>query len=165
MKKTFITALAVLFIACFMKMNFFITPTSQAIAQSPREEREESLKVAIKKFMEQEAEQAHRKHPNHEQEQQVELHKHQIENLHIAAKHLEAAGAHDLAHQIHREAVNRETKLRELLKQTMHHRHASQPQRETHELLHQIKQELHQLKMEIRELREVVAQRSPKPEK
>ncbi len=163
MKKTLITTLAVLFVACFLKMNFFISPASQAKAQSPRAEREESLSVAIKRFMEQEADKARRQHPEREQVEQIELHKHQIENLHMAAKHLEAAGAHDLAHQIHREAENRETKLRDHISKTRHHEHT--PQQETHELLHHLKSEVHQLKMEVRELRKIISHRSPQPEK
>lgn len=165
MKKTFLTTLVVLFIACFLKMNFFIAPVSQAVAQVPRQEREEPLPVAIKKFMEREADQKRRAHAERERDHQVEQHKHQIENLHLAARHLEAAGVHDIAHQIHNEAKIRETKLREHIQQTMHHQHVEQPQRETHELLHQIKHEMQQLKMEMRELREAVSQRAPEPGK
>ena len=165
MKKTFITTLAILFIACFIKMNFFISPTSQVNAQPPLEEREEPLPVAIKRFMEEYADQARRQHPEREREHEIELHQRRIENLHIAAKHLEEAGVHDLAHQIHREAENQETKLREHISKTKHNEHSPHPQRETHELLHQIKNEMKQLKMEVRELREIVSQKSPQPEK
>ncbi len=163
MKKTFIITLAVLFVACFLKMNLFISPASQVNAQSPQEKREDPLPIAIKKFMEQQADKARRQHLEREQVHQIELQKHQIENLHKAAKHLEAAGAHDLAHQIHREAENRETKLRDHISKTRHHAHT--PQQETHELLHHLKSEVQQLKMEVRELREVVSQRSPQTEK
>jgi hypothetical protein len=165
MKNTFITVLAVIFLACFMKMNFFISPASQVNAQPPQQEREDPFPVAIKKFMEQDAEQARKHHPERERAHEIEQHQHQIKNLYIAAKHLEAAGVHDLAHQIHREAENREVKLREHLSKTKHREHAQPPQHETHELLHQVKHELHQLKMEVQELREVVSQRLPQPEK
>jgi len=165
MKKTFITVLAVLFIACFMKMNFFISPASQLNAQPPKQKREEPLPVAIKRFMEQHADQARRHHPEREKNHEIDQHRHRIENLHIAAKHLEAAGVHDLAHQIHREAENQETKLREHLSKSNHNEHPPHPQQETHELLHQVKHELQQLKMEVQELREVVSHRLPQPEK
>ncbi len=163
MKKTLITILAVLFIACFMKMNFFISPASQVNAQPPRQEREEPLPIAIKRFMEQHADQARR--PHQEQERELDHQKHQIENLHIAAKHLEEAGAHDLAHQIHQEAEHREKALREHFNKTRHREHASHQQQETQELLHKMNKELHQLKMEVHELREVISQRLPRPEK
>lgn len=99
-----------------------------------------------------------------EREHHLQQQKHRIENMHVAARHLEEAGMKDLAHQIHREAKEQEHRLREEAERAMHHAHQPQPHQEIHELLHQLRNEVRELKQEVRELREVVAEKRRHPE-
>lgn len=106
-----------------------------------------------------------RMHAAHrEQQHQVEQQKHRIEKMHLAAHHLEEVGLHDMAHQIHRQAEEQETHLREHLERTMHRDHRQPPPHEIHELLHQLRNEIRELKGEVRELRTIVSERSSNTE-
>ncbi|GEM_PF-1853547 len=105
-----------------------------------------------------------RMHAAHQkQQQQIEQQKHRIEKMHLAANHLEEAGLHDMARQIHKQAKEQETHLRKHLERIMHRDHRQPPFHEIHELLHQLRNEIHELKSEVRELRKIVAERSPQP--
>ncbi|MCR9233824.1 MAG: hypothetical protein NXI29_22730 [bacterium] len=103
----------------------------------------------------------HRAHAEAEHrniEREMDEHRHRIQNMHVAAEHLEQAGMHDLAHRIHQEARENEQHLRERLERHQHAEHRPpHADPEVHELLKQLRNEVHELKREVRELRETVA--------
>lgn len=108
--------------------------------------------------------QAHSREVHRAQEQNIEQQKHRIEKMHIAAKHLKDAGLGELAEQVHRQAKQQELHLREQIERVMHHEHRPPPHYETHELLHQLRNEIRELKVEVKELKEVISEKSPKSE-
>lgn len=112
----------------------------------------------------------HREHPQAEHrnfEREVDEQQHRIQNLHVAAEHLEQAGMHDLAHRIHREAEESKQRLREHLDRHRHPEHHAPhpPGPEVMEMLQQLRNEVHELRREVNELREAVQQRSDRREK
>lgn len=107
----------------------------------------------------------HREHPEEHRnfERELDQQRHRIQNMHVAAEHLDQAGLHDLAHRIHREANETEQNLRERLDRHRHPEHHPGP--EVPELLEQLRNEVSDLKHEVRELRELVQKQAERPEK
>lgn len=106
-------------------------------------------------------EQERHREAQREREHQLEQQRQRIENMHVAARHLEEAGLRDMAHQVHQRAKEQEHHLR---KQRERARHHEQPHQEVLEILHQLRNEVRELKQEVRELRESVSNRPSVPE-
>lgn len=184
--KSILTSAAIILLAVALSVaGSFLTPQSPAQAQNPAEERPEKLSKLIDQYRAEvenrkadherqreahrdrlRAAQEHREHPHREDEElerDLDQQRHRIQNMHVAAEHLEQAGMHDLAHRIHREAEESEQLLLERLKQrrNMEH-HRRHPDHELHAMLHQLHVEVKRLKQEVHQLREAVLDRSEK---
>ncbi|QDV52496.1 hypothetical protein [Gimesia fumaroli] len=191
MKSTLATVFIVLFVACILKFDSPVSPQARANAQTPENDAQDPLFNAIERFMEKkadreqhfdspepelllaerphEAEHRRREEERHreamrEREHQLQQHKHRVENMLVAARHLEEAGMHEMAHQIHREAKEQEHRLHEQIVRGRHHEHHPPAHQEHHELLHQLRNEVRELKQEVRELREIVVDKHREPE-
>ncbi|QDT44357.1 hypothetical protein Pan241w_44660 [Gimesia alba] len=192
MKSTLATVFIVLFVACILKFDSPVSTQTQVNAQTPESAEQDPLFDAIQQFMEHRADReqhSDRREPEselllaerphdadhrreeerhreamREREHQLQQHKHRIENMHVAARHLEEAGMHDMARQIHREAKEQEHHLHAQIERDRHHEHHPPAHQELHELLHQLRNEVRELKQEVRELREIVVDKHHKPE-
>ncbi|QDV19879.1 hypothetical protein Pan153_45480 [Gimesia panareensis] len=111
----------------------------------------------------------HRERPHDEPrnfEREMDQQRHRIQNMHVAAEHLDQAGLHDLAHRIHQEANETEQHLRARIeRQQRPEHHPPHPGPEVLELLEQLRNEVHELKREVHELRETVARQAEQPKK
>lgn len=112
----------------------------------------------------------HREHPrpaeHRELERDLDQQRHRIQNMHVAAEHLEQAGLHDLAHRIHQEANETEQNLRQRMERHRHpEHHPPHFGPEIREMFEQLRNEVRELKNEVRELRETVTRQARRPEK
>lgn len=124
------------------------------LLESPRE-------AEHRRELEHRRDQERHREAQRDREHQLEQQRHRIENMHVAARHLEQAGMNSIAHQIHRQAEEQEHHLREQIERTRLH---EQPHQELLEVLHQVRNEVRELKQEVRELRKIVSQRHAEPE-
>lgn len=187
MKLTLTTILVILVLASLLNSENPFSAETKVEAQPSAQVAEDSLSVAIDRYLETEAElkkqRAHtrrsatekdqsphreaeelsrkRHHQaRREHEHHVDQQRHRIQKIHVAAKHLEEAGLPELAHQVHREAEEQQQRLQQHLEHVRHPDPA--PHQEVQNSLQQLRNEINELKREVHELRSILVEHTSK---